>query len=101
VYVFPLLKLWHYLLINTRIDRGEAANHGIADVASYLRELFRDGTGATTLKEKVDTYESEMIERCGPAVLRSRQACIDAHDYPSISENSPLIMKRVIIVTKE
>ena len=70
-----------------------------ADVASLMRQLF--STEITTCQQIIDAYEAEMIERTGPAVLKSRQACIDAHDYPKIGENSPLIMKRIIVADKQ
>lgn len=77
-------------------DRGEACNHGIADVASFMRLLQSE----LTMKETVDAYETEMVTRCGPAVMMSRQASLDAHDFTSISENSPLIAKRIIVADK-
>jgi hypothetical protein len=42
--------------------RGEAANHGIADVAALLRELFERGKQETTLV-KMYEMEMEMIRR--------------------------------------
>ncbi|KFX98096.1 hypothetical protein O988_04534 [Pseudogymnoascus sp. VKM F-3808] len=54
--------------------RGEAANHGVADVRVFLGQFLPEnhqGPSAPSLKEKVDAYELEMIERTRPAVLRS------------------------------
>lgn len=82
--------------VNTRFnqDRGEGANHGIADVFSLytqLTEPFLDHV------EAINNYEAEMIPRAKVAVLTSRRACLDAHDSKSINEKSPLVAKRVMI----
>ncbi|RDW77709.1 hypothetical protein BP6252_05762 [Coleophoma cylindrospora] len=79
--------------------RGEAANHGIADVRVFL-EQFVPGEGEA-LKSKIDAYEVEMIERTRPAVLRSRKACLHAHDYASVTDQSPLIARRAIVADDE
>lgn len=85
-------------------DRGEAANHGVADVRVFLEQFLpenQQGPSPPSLKEKVDAYELEMIERTRPAVLRSRKACMHAHDYRSITTESPLIAKRAIVEDDE
>ena len=43
-------------------------------------------------------YEREMIPRCKQAVLNSRKACLDANDYGSINENSPLVSRRAVVL---
>ena len=50
------------------------------------------------LAQMISRYEIEMITRTRPAVLASRRACLDAHDYRRIDERSPLISKRAIVV---
>lgn len=85
--------------------RGEAANHGILDVEVLLGHLCPvsndsgtdgraqgDGKG---LGGAIEAYEEEMIRRTAPAVLTSRRACLDAHNYERIGEESPLVNKRV------
>jgi hypothetical protein len=75
--------------------RGEAANHGLADVdllVSQLLSLSETDSPAAALK----TYTSGMVERAATAVLKSRQACLDAHSYERINDDSPLIQKRAI-----
>lgn len=92
-------------------DRGEAANHGITDVSVLLSKILPvlapstakqvNGTAAaaapTSMAAAIDAYEEEMIERTGPAVLTSRRACLDAHEYGRINDQSPLVSKRVKI----
>ncbi|KAL3421350.1 FAD binding domain-containing protein [Phlyctema vagabunda] len=83
--------------------RGEAANHGIADIRVLLEQILPENQTSDKpfiLRDQVDKYESEMIERTNPAVLRSRQACLDAHNYPAVTNQSPLIARRVIVVEK-
>ncbi|KAL8913331.1 MAG: hypothetical protein Q9171_001808 [Xanthocarpia ochracea] len=85
--------------------RGEAYNHGVTDISVFLSNILStvpslsacSGTRSTSLKQAIDTYEAEMIQRTAPAVLTSRRACLDAHDYKSISDESPLVSRRVMI----
>lgn len=76
--------------------RGEAANHGIVD-AYHLSEAIRDMfTAGIAPREAVDAYEAEMRARSAPAVLLSRQACLDAHDFHALNENSAVLKRRAI-----
>ncbi|KAL8664901.1 MAG: hypothetical protein Q9168_007813 [Polycauliona sp. 1 TL-2023] len=85
--------------------RGEAANHGILDVSNLLSSILSTIPSTSTAsetqpkswKQAIDVYESEMIQRTAPAVLTSRRACMDAHDYKSINDQSPLVSRRVVI----
>jgi hypothetical protein len=68
-------------------------------VASLTKLLLRnriDPSRGISLKEAVDAYENEMIDRTYPAVLRSRKACLDANNYASVSADSPLIGRRAV-----
>ena len=86
--------------------RGEGANHGITDVSVLLSRILPilqkpsavPTSSPTSLKDAIDTYEDEMIRRTAPAVLTSRRACLDAHDYGRITDQSPLISRRVMVV---
>lgn len=87
--------------------RGEAYNHGVTDIAVLLSNILStipssptlssSQTTIPTLKQAIDAYETEMIQRTAPAVLTSRRACLDAHDYKSITDQSPLVSRRVMI----
>ena len=76
--------------------RGEAFNHGLRDVEELVgrieERMAGDGTGA--MKEAIKEYEEKMCERCRPAVLASRRACLDAHDWSRLDEKSPLVARR-------
>ncbi|TFB07504.1 putative FAD-dependent monooxygenase [Trichoderma ghanense] len=76
--------------------RGEAGNHGILDAWHLLREIKAVYSGGKARADAVDDYEKEMKERATPAVLLSRQACLDAHDYDGLNENSAVLKKRAI-----
>ena len=51
----------------------------------------------SSLKKAIDAYEEEMMQRTAPAVLTSRRACLDAHEYKRIDDQSPLVSRRVMI----
>lgn len=53
-------------------------------------------SGCCGLAEAVKSYEEEMIARTFPAVLKSRQACLDANHFASVNKESPLIAKRAM-----
>lgn len=81
--------------------RGEAANHGITDVHVLLSEILPviafEGVDEKKLQTACDNYTQRMVERTAPAVLNSRQACLDAHVYKNINDDSPLIFKRAAV----
>ena len=54
-------------------------------------------TTSPSFKAAVDAYEDEMITRTAPAVLASRRACLDAHDYQKITDQSPLVSRRAVV----
>ncbi|KAL8870915.1 MAG: hypothetical protein Q9174_003149 [Haloplaca sp. 1 TL-2023] len=93
-----------------RSFRGEAYNHGVTDIAGLLSAILSSFPPSSspsstapepakkqTQKEAIDSYEAEMIKRTAPAVLTSRRACLDAHDYKRIDDQSPLVSRRVMI----
>lgn len=77
--------------------RGEAANHGILDSHRLCRALESVYIGGRDLKGAIDGYEAELRERTSVAVLLSRQACLDAHDWSGLNENSAVLKKRAIV----
>lgn len=50
------------------------------------------------VRAALDRYEDRVVDRTRPAVLASRQACLDAHNWESISGESPLLSKRAMYV---
>ncbi|KUJ13695.1 FAD/NAD(P)-binding domain-containing protein [Mollisia scopiformis] len=74
--------------------RGEGANHGILDAALLVDQLKKIHEGSVSLKTAIDAYEIEMRPRTHAAVLKSRQAALDAHDWDALTEDSPTIGAR-------
>jgi len=71
--------------------RGEGANHGILDAALLIDQVKRIQAGQVSQEDGIKAYETEMQERTHVAVLRSRQAAFDGHDWDAINDDSPLI----------
>ncbi|KAK4176784.1 hypothetical protein QBC36DRAFT_4192 [Triangularia setosa] len=79
--------------------RGEGANHAIIDVKEYVDTVLPHLDGSPTeLRAALDAYEDKAVARTRPAVLASRQACLDAHEWEKIGPASPLLSKRAMNV---
>ncbi|GAB7364635.1 hypothetical protein MBLNU230_g5438t1 [Neophaeotheca triangularis] len=76
--------------------RGEAANHGILDAFNLAKAMEALERGLKIKREALDGYEAELRQRTRPAVLLSRQACLDAHDFGNLNENSAILKKRAL-----
>lgn len=76
--------------------RGEAANHGILDVYHLVQTLEMIHRGKKPQKQALDEYECELRKRTNPAVLLSRQACLDAHDFNGLNQHSAVLKRRAI-----
>ncbi|KAF2165437.1 hypothetical protein M409DRAFT_67261 [Zasmidium cellare ATCC 36951] len=83
--------------------RGEGANQSIVDIANLLdliKPIYQAAARPDDLDESFRAvtrkYEQEVVARTELAVLASRQACLDAHDFKRINEQSPLLRRRVI-----
>ncbi|KAG8168094.1 hypothetical protein KVR01_003783 [Diaporthe batatas] len=76
--------------------RGEAANHGILDALRLCEALEAVYTGAQGMEDAILEFEKELRGRAIPAVLLSRQACLDAHDLAGLNEHSAVLKRRAI-----
>lgn len=79
------------------LDRGEGANHAIADVddfAEHVTPALEGQAGFGDLRTALDAYEQAVVERTRPGVLASRRACLDAHESERIDDKSPLLTRR-------
>lgn len=76
--------------------RGEAGNHGITDVKDLMTEVDLFIKGEKPWDLAASSYCSTIKTRAAPAVLLSRQACLDAHDFSKIrpDTDSPLLSMR-------
>lgn len=69
----------------------------VSVLLSHILPVLKGSSPSRTMKDAILAYEEEMIARTRPAVLASRRAAMDAHDYKRIDDNSPLISKRAVI----
>ena len=74
--------------------RGEAFNHGVTDAAVLVRQIIEVERGNLRLADAMERYGAGVVARTHGAVLLSRQACLDAHDYHELHSDSPLVSKR-------
>jgi hypothetical protein len=61
-----------------------------------LKEIHQ---GSISQKDAIDAYEAELRPRAHTAVLKSRQAALDAHSWDSLTDDSPVIGARLAPVT--
>jgi hypothetical protein len=52
------------------------------------------GSSKETLHAAIDDLEDTIITRTRSAVLASRKACLDAHNFHGLAANSPLLTRR-------
>ncbi|KAI3012276.1 hypothetical protein CBS147346_653 [Aspergillus niger] len=79
--------------------RGEGANNAIVDVLDLTQRVDMRSLGSMStqaLRDALDAYENDVFWRAEPSVLNSRQACVDAHDFTRILDESPLVSARVL-----
>lgn len=90
---------------NMVMYRGEGANHAIVDVSvllDALNPLYSNTLDLTVgkvdkaFRDAVDRYEDEVLARTEIGVLASRQACLDAHDFKRLNDDSPLVRRRLM-----
>ena len=77
--------------------RGEAANHGMLDAYHLCQALKKISTEEQPQQDAIDQFEQAMRARTSRAVLMSRQACFDAHDWARLDEKSAILTKRAVV----
>lgn len=87
------------------LDRGDGANHALADVEDFDRHvvpvLAKPTSTTTELREALSQYEASVILRARPGIFASRQAGLDAHDWDKMTMSSPLLTPRMKNITIE
>ncbi|KAH7384009.1 FAD binding domain-containing protein [Pyrenochaeta sp. MPI-SDFR-AT-0127] len=80
--------------------RGEGANHAIVDILDFKEKILPQlhSSDSTALQSNICQFRDGVIARTRPAVLASRQACLDAHDWHGLSASSPLLTRRQMIL---
>ncbi|KAF2624362.1 FAD binding domain-containing protein [Macroventuria anomochaeta] len=85
--------------LTTFPDRGEGANHAIVDVLELRKiVLSKLSPTAPNLRFALHEYQQSVAKRTLPAVLASRQACLDAHNWANLTPKSPLLTRRQMIL---
>ncbi|KAH7386695.1 FAD binding domain-containing protein [Phaeosphaeria sp. MPI-PUGE-AT-0046c] len=75
--------------------RGEGANHTIVDVLDLSEKVLSHlNSTSNEFHEAIQDFEDALVARTRPAVLASRKACLDAHDWHGLTANSPLLTRR-------
>ncbi|KAJ5138097.1 hypothetical protein N7526_004330 [Penicillium atrosanguineum] len=83
--------------------RGEGANNAIYDVLDLVKRVDMRNSKSfefEALSTSLAAFEKDIFARVEPSVLKSRQACLDAHQFSKIA-GSPLVTERKIQVTQE
>ena len=60
--------------------------------------LSKLGPTAPNLQFALQEYQQSVNKRALPAVLASRQACLDAHNWVNLTPESPLLTRRQMIL---
>lgn len=81
-------------MLTIALDRGEAANHGITDARLLHDQLIEVFMGNIAQVNAIEKYETEMRDRTSWAVLMSRQACLDAHNFKNLNKESAILARR-------
>lgn len=90
--------------LGTIVDRGEGANHAILDVLDFKNKILPDlvlSQNERVERWDVRDYAEGIVKRTRPAVMASRQACLDAHDWERISPSSPLLTRRQMFLNHD
>jgi 2-polyprenyl-6-methoxyphenol hydroxylase-like FAD-dependent oxidoreductase len=77
--------------------RGEGANHAIVDVLDFKEKIvpaLEQDAPRDQLAHALSDFEGGVMKGTAPAVQVSRQACLDAHEWASLSPTSPLLTRR-------
>jgi len=74
--------------------RGEAANHGILNAYHLGTRLEEVKEGKATQLKAIQTFETDMREKPQSAASLSRRACLDAHEWVNLNEDSAILKRR-------
>lgn len=76
------------------LDRGEAANYGLLDAFDLYNALHAIHAGKKEKNTAIGEYEKELLARSRAAVILSRQACLDGHEWGRLDGSSPILAAR-------
>jgi hypothetical protein len=65
------------------------------DVLELMQKVIPHlSSKSEALLAAIDNFENGLVARTRSAVLASRKACLDAHDWYGLSKDSPLVTRR-------
>lgn len=79
--------------------RGEGGNNAVVDAHDFAKRvghlLKQKDVPFDDIAAGLRQYDEDILVRGRASVIDSRQACLDAHDYANLTEQSPLVARRV------
>ncbi|KAL1972577.1 hypothetical protein VTN31DRAFT_6991 [Thermomyces dupontii] len=79
--------------------RGEGGNNAVVDAHDFAKRvghlLKQKDVPFDDIAAGLRQYDEDILVRGRASVINSRQACLDAHDYANLTEQSPLVARRV------
>lgn len=84
------------------IVRGEGGNNAVTDAYDFAKRIGplieQKNQQQEVLWERfnqaLDEYDHDVLTRGQPCVTNARRACLDAHDFSLVTEDSPLVSRR-------
>ncbi|EED13599.1 FAD binding domain protein [Talaromyces stipitatus ATCC 10500] len=82
--------------------RGEGGNNATTDAYDFVKRigpLIEEKNQHREVpwekfKQALDEYDRDVLTRGRLCVINARQACLDAHDFSLVTEDSPLVSRR-------
>ncbi|EEA19340.1 hypothetical protein TMatcc_009474 [Talaromyces marneffei ATCC 18224] len=82
--------------------RGEGGNNAVTDAYDFAKRIGplieQKNQQQEVLWERfnqaLDEYDHDVLTRGQPCVTNARRACLDAHDFSLVTEDSPLVSRR-------
>jgi hypothetical protein len=84
------------------IVRGEGGNSAVTDAYDFANRVGSlidpaspdQGAAWEKIKPALEAYDQDVFKRGQPCVVNARRACLDAHDFSLVTEDSPLVSRR-------
>ncbi|CRG87031.1 hypothetical protein PISL3812_04045 [Talaromyces islandicus] len=82
-----------------RAVRGESGNNAVADANDFAKRLgplitSNKGHPWSAYSQALAKSDQDVFVRGKPCVMKARRACLDAHDFASVTKDSPLVSRR-------
>ncbi|KAH8688838.1 FAD binding domain protein [Talaromyces proteolyticus] len=79
--------------------RGEGGNNAVTDASDFAKHLGPLITSSekipwSAFSQALTAYDQDVFTRGQVCVVNARRACLDAHDFASVTADSPLVSRR-------